>query len=49
MVLNQNPDVTAYRRWQNARLAESGLLAHPRVGVFALWSARGAADHAPAR
>lgn len=39
LVLNQNPDVTAYRRWQNARLAESGLLAHPRVGVFALWSA----------
>ena len=39
LVLNQNPDVTAYRRWQNARLSESGLLAHPRVGVFALWSA----------
>lgn len=43
VVLNQNPDVTAYRRWQNARLGESGLLAHPRAGVFALWSA------APAR
>ena len=38
LVLNQNPDVTAYRRWQNARLGESGLLAHPRVGVFSLWS-----------
>ena len=37
-VLNQNPDVTAYRRWQNARLADTGLLEHPRVGVFALWS-----------
>ena len=46
VVLNQNPDVTAYQQWQNARLAESGLLEHPRAGVFALWSvapdARGA-------
>lgn len=39
VVMNQNPDLTAYRGWQNARLAESGLLAHPRVGIFALWSA----------
>jgi phosphatidylserine/phosphatidylglycerophosphate/cardiolipin synthase-like enzyme len=39
IVLNQNPDVTAYRGWQNARLTESGLLRHPRVGVFTLWSA----------
>ena len=39
VVLNQNPDVTAYQRWQNARLAESGLLRHPRTGIFALWSA----------
>lgn len=38
IVLNQNPDLTAYRGWQNARLAEHGLLVHPRVGVFALWS-----------
>lgn len=38
VVLNQNPDVTAYRRWQNARLGESGFLNHPRAGVFALWS-----------
>lgn len=38
-VLNQNPDLTAYRGWQNARLAKSGLLEHPRVGVFTLWSA----------
>ena len=38
VVLNQNPDVTAYRGWQNARLREAGLLAHPRVGLFALWS-----------
>jgi phosphatidylserine/phosphatidylglycerophosphate/cardiolipin synthase-like enzyme len=38
VVLNQNPDVTAYQRWQNARLAESGLLDHPRTGIFALWS-----------
>jgi phosphatidylserine/phosphatidylglycerophosphate/cardiolipin synthase-like enzyme len=38
LVLNQNPDVTAYQRWQNARLTESGLLGHPRAGVFALWS-----------
>jgi phosphatidylserine/phosphatidylglycerophosphate/cardiolipin synthase-like enzyme len=38
IVLNQNPDLTAYRAWQNARLAEHGLLAHPRVGVFTLWS-----------
>jgi phosphatidylserine/phosphatidylglycerophosphate/cardiolipin synthase-like enzyme len=39
IVVNQNPDLTAYRGWQNARLAESGLLTHPRVGVFTLWSA----------
>jgi len=38
VVLNQNPDITAYLRWQNARLAEGGLLSHPRAGVFALWS-----------
>ena len=38
IVLNQNPDLTAYRAWQNARLAEHGLLEHPRVGVFTLWS-----------
>ena len=38
MVLNQNPDITAYQGWQNKRLAESGLLKHPRVGVFSLWS-----------
>jgi hypothetical protein len=38
MVLNQNPDITAYQGWQNKRLAESGLLKHPRVGVFGLWS-----------
>ena len=37
-VLNQNPDVTAYRVWQNTRLRESGLLTHPRVGLFALWT-----------
>ena len=39
IVLNQNPDLTAYRAWQNARLTEHGLLTHPRVGVFTLWSA----------
>jgi hypothetical protein len=39
LLLNQNPDVTAYRRWQNRRLNETGLLGHPRVGVFTLWSA----------
>lgn len=39
IVLNQNPDVTAYRDWQNARLRETGLLSHPRVGIFALWRA----------
>jgi phosphatidylserine/phosphatidylglycerophosphate/cardiolipin synthase-like enzyme len=39
MVLNQNPDVTAYRGWQNARLTESGMLRHPRVGLYTLWSA----------
>jgi phosphatidylserine/phosphatidylglycerophosphate/cardiolipin synthase-like enzyme len=38
LVINQNPDVTAYRRWQNSRLADAGLLSHQRVGVFALWS-----------
>ena len=49
VVLNQNPDVTAYQRWQNARLAESGLLEHPRAGIFALWSAaRDTRDGGPA-
>jgi phosphatidylserine/phosphatidylglycerophosphate/cardiolipin synthase-like enzyme len=37
-LVNQNPDVTAYRGWQNARLQESGLFEHPRFGLFALWS-----------
>jgi phosphatidylserine/phosphatidylglycerophosphate/cardiolipin synthase-like enzyme len=39
VVLNQNPDVTAYRGWQNLRLAASGLFDHPRLGLFALWTA----------
>jgi phosphatidylserine/phosphatidylglycerophosphate/cardiolipin synthase-like enzyme len=39
VVMNQNPDVTAYRGWQKALLAESGLGSHPRVGLFCLWSA----------
>ena len=45
IVLNQNPDLTAYRAWQNTQLTERGLLAHPRVGVFSLWST----DAHPAR
>jgi phosphatidylserine/phosphatidylglycerophosphate/cardiolipin synthase-like enzyme len=43
-VLNENADVTAYRRWQNARLEASGLTRHPRVGLFALWSAARSAN-----
>lgn len=39
IVLNQNPDITAYRGWQNDRLEESGLFKHPRVGLFSLWTA----------
>ena len=38
IVLNQNPDLTAYRTWQNTQLEEGALLHHPRVGVFTLWS-----------
>ena len=38
LVLNQNPDITAYARWQLRALREFGLLDHPRVGLFALWS-----------
>ncbi|MEO6235589.1 MAG: phospholipase D-like domain-containing protein [Vicinamibacterales bacterium] len=50
VVLNQNPDVTAYRTWQTDRLSDSGLLAHPRVGLFALWnSAPGATAGSPMR
>ena len=45
-VLNENPDITAYRAWQNARLAEWKLLDHPRVGLFALWAAEPRAGHA---
>lgn len=37
-LVNQNPDVTAYRGWQNQRLEESGLGQHPRFGLFAPWS-----------
>ena len=43
-VLNQNPDITAYRAWQNARLAELRIAEHPRVGLFALWSTEPRAD-----
>jgi phosphatidylserine/phosphatidylglycerophosphate/cardiolipin synthase-like enzyme len=39
VTINQNPDVTAYRGWQNSRLRDAGLLDHPRVGLFTLWSA----------
>ena len=39
VTMNQNPDVTAYRGWQNARLREAGFLSHPRVGLFTLWRA----------
>ncbi|HET6765525.1 MAG TPA: phospholipase D-like domain-containing protein, partial [Longimicrobiaceae bacterium] len=39
LVVNQNPDITAYRAWQNRRMDEGGLLSHPRVGVFSLWAA----------
>ncbi|MEO7039381.1 MAG: phospholipase D-like domain-containing protein [Gemmatimonadaceae bacterium] len=46
IVLNQNPDITAYRGWQNAQLREHGLLAHPRVGVFSLWSTDADPAHA---
>ncbi|HET6231052.1 MAG TPA: phospholipase D-like domain-containing protein [Longimicrobiaceae bacterium] len=48
LVVNQNPDITAYRSWQNRRMDEGGLLAHPRVGVFSLWAAAPSAVH-PAR
>ena len=49
VLLNQNPDVTAYRGWQNARLRESGLLEHPRVGLFALWTSAVDPDAGPHR
>lgn len=42
VVLNQNPDVTAYRGWQNDRLREAGLLDHPRVGLFTIWTSAAA-------
>lgn len=45
LVLNQNPDVTAYRGWQNLLLRVAGLLEHPRVGIFALWSAEPSRAH----
>ncbi|MDB4906790.1 MAG: hypothetical protein JWO05_1574 [Gemmatimonadetes bacterium] len=43
-VLNQNPDVTAYRVWQRDLLGASGLLDHPRMGLFTLWTAEQSAD-----
>ena len=39
VVLNQNPDLTAYWAWQNTRIVHAGLLGHPRAGLFTLWSA----------
>jgi len=48
VVLNQNPDVTAYRVWQNTRLRDAGLLDHPRVGLFALWSIAPGSARVPA-
>ena len=40
---------TAYRGWQNLRLAASGLFDHPRVGLFSLWTlASGDAGGRPA-
>jgi phosphatidylserine/phosphatidylglycerophosphate/cardiolipin synthase-like enzyme len=45
VLLNQNPDVTAYRGWQNSRLGETGLLDHPRVGLFTLWSVERRESH----
>ena len=44
ILLNQNPDITAYRRWQNDRLKRSGLKSHPRVGIFSLWSTETKSD-----
>jgi phosphatidylserine/phosphatidylglycerophosphate/cardiolipin synthase-like enzyme len=46
IVLNQNPDLTAYRGWQNTQLDEGALLRHPRVGVFTLWSTAAHLDSA---
>ena len=43
IVANQNPDVTAYARWQMKAFRKFGLLDHPRAGIFALWSAADAA------
>ena len=45
-LLNQNPDVTAYRGWQNLRLREYGLLGHPRAGLFTLWTREATPGHA---
>jgi hypothetical protein len=39
IVANQNADITAYSRWQTDALSAFGMLDHPRVGIFALWSA----------
>jgi hypothetical protein len=44
LVINQNPDITGYRGWQDARLREQGLLDHPRAGVFTLWSTTPSTD-----
>ena len=37
LVLNENPDIPTYKRWQNARLNHLDRM-HPRLGVFSLWS-----------
>ncbi len=47
VVLNQNPDVTAYRKWQSTRLKDAGLLNHPRVGLFSLWTSTRTDNYSP--
>lgn len=40
VVVNLHMDVPGYDAWQRRRLMELGAPAHPRVGVFSLWSPR---------
>ena len=44
MVINENPDIPGYKRWQNQAIEKLGIksvediLEHPQIGIFTLWS-----------
>jgi phosphatidylserine/phosphatidylglycerophosphate/cardiolipin synthase-like enzyme len=41
VLINENPDIPSYKRWQNERLDLLGYPNHQRLGVFASWAFQG--------